>query len=109
MKLFINFIEYQKYNLMLLGHFALPFILFSLPLEWLKRQQSICIVKNIFGIECFGCGITKAIIAAIQLNFETALEYNKMVVIALPCLLYIWTKRTFSIYKKSTFCDLVTI
>jgi hypothetical protein len=45
---------------------------YLIPLGWLNAKRSICLIKTIFGVECFGCGITRAIIAAVQLNFTSA-------------------------------------
>jgi hypothetical protein len=44
------------------------------PLDWLHKQPTICLVKNIFGVNCFGCGITKAVVSGVQLNFTKALS-----------------------------------
>jgi len=87
-------------NVVLLFTFLLlPFVLYFIPLEWLNKQHSICLIKNIFGIECYGCGITRAIIAGIQLNFIKAIEYNKMVIIVLPLFILEWLKKMKLILK----------
>lgn len=44
-------------------------------------KRSLCIVKNIFGVRCFGCGLTRGFIAIIKLDFHTATSYN---VLSLP-------------------------
>ena len=72
--------------------FLLPFLLSILSLDKLESKHSICLFKNLFGIECYGCGITKAIIASIQLDFVRAFEYNKLIVVAMPLIVYLWVK-----------------
>lgn len=52
--------------------------------------NSICIWKKNFGIECIGCGITRAIIQVLKGNYHRAFELNPLVVIVFPLLLYIW-------------------
>jgi len=52
-----------------------------------------------FGFDCYGCGITRAIISGIQLNLKDALEYNKMIVIVLPLLTYIWIRTAMTLVK----------
>lgn len=37
---------------------------------------SLCPVKNLFDISCFGCGMTRGFISILNLNFKTAYEYN---------------------------------
>lgn len=36
----------------------------------------LCPIKNLFGISCFGCGMTRGFIAILNFDFKTALEYN---------------------------------
>lgn len=84
----------------LIAYISLPFILYFLPLDWLNKQHTICLIKNIFGIECPGCGITRAIISAVQLDIVKALEYNKIVILVLPIFVYRWFKNIIKIYNK---------
>ena len=37
---------------------------------------SLCPIKNIFGISCFGCGMTRGFIAILNLDFKAAFKYN---------------------------------
>lgn len=37
-----------------------------------------CIIKKITGLECFGCGMTRAVIAALRLDFKAAFSYHMM-------------------------------
>jgi len=90
----------SKNAVILFVHIALPFVLYFIPLEWLNKQNTICLIKNIFGVECPGCGITRAIISAIQLDIIKAIDYNKLVIIVLPILIYLWFKSIILIYKK---------
>ncbi len=55
--------------------FAFFTILFTLSKIF---SVSLCPIKNIFNISCFGCGMTRAFIAILCLNFKTAFEYNVM-------------------------------
>ena len=85
---------------------VMPILLYFIPIEWLNKQPTICLFKNIFGFDCYGCGITRAIISGVQLNFQSALEYNQMVVIVLPLLTYIWIRTVMTLikYPKSIKC-----
>ena len=95
-------IKYNNYKniILLFAYIILPIILFFIPLEWLNKQHSICLIKNIFGVECFGCGITKAIVSFVQLDFIRAIEYNNMVIIVLPLFIYEWFKNLKLIYTN---------
>ena len=37
---------------------------------------SLCPIKNLFGISCFGCGMTRGFISILNLDFKTAFKYN---------------------------------
>lgn len=80
--------------------FIFPVMLYFVPLGWLSKQQTICLIKNIFGIECFGCGITKAVISAIQLKFADAFEYNYLIVVVFPLLVYLWISFVWKSFKS---------
>jgi hypothetical protein len=76
----------------LLALLLLPFLLSTLSLDELESKPSICLFKNLFGIECYGCGITKAVIAITQLDCIRAFHYNKLIVIVMPLIFFLWIK-----------------
>lgn len=39
-------------------------------------KVSLCPVKALFGISCFGCGMTRGFISILNFDFKTAYEYN---------------------------------
>ncbi len=43
-----------------------------------KLLKVPCVFLHITGIECLGCGMTRALLEAIQLDFASAFEYHKM-------------------------------
>ncbi len=90
----------SKNIILLFAYIILPYLLYIIPLDWLNKQHTICLIKNIFGVECFGCGITRAIISVVQLDFIRAIEYNKMVIIVLPLFIYEWFKNLKLIYTN---------
>jgi hypothetical protein len=69
-----------------------------IPLEWLKNQHSICLFKNITGHECYGCGMTRAYLSAMHFHFADAILYNKLFLIVLPLLIYIWAKKLVNLW-----------
>jgi len=75
-----------------IGLCIIPFALYFVPLNYLKKQNTICLFKNLFDFECWGCGITKAVISTVQFQFADAFTYNKLVVVVFPLLFYLWWK-----------------
>ena len=84
--------------------FLLPFLLSFVSLDKLEGKHSICLFKNVLGIECYGCGITKAVIASIQLDFIRAFKYNKLIVIVMPLIVYLWIKEIVKRFKEFRTC-----
>ena len=48
-----------------------------------------CMSNKIFGINCPGCGMTRAAIAMMRLDFGEAIKYNAFSIILLPMLFVI--------------------
>lgn len=82
------------------GVVAIPAVLFFIPLGWLSAQPSICIYKCITGHECFGCGITRAVLLVLHFQYNRALELNKLIIIVFPILSMVWIKNTIKMVAK---------
>lgn len=61
-------------------------VLAIVPLETLQRYPAFCPFKRFLGIECYGCGMTKALCALLHGNAQQALQYNRGVLLAFPML-----------------------
>jgi len=83
-----------------IGILIIPIVLYLIPLNWLKNQHTICIIKNITGHDCYGCGMTRSILSALHFKFIDAYNYNKLIVIVLPLLIYVWLKFVIKLRNK---------
>jgi hypothetical protein len=88
-----------------IGMLLFPVALYFIPVDCLNKQHSICLFKNLFGVECYGCGITRAVISTIQFDFVSAFHYNKLIVIIFPLLVYIWLKALIQLWDKAFFAN----
>ncbi len=59
---------------------------------------SLCPIKNLLGISCFGCGMTRGFISVLNLDFKTAFEYN---VLSIPLFISI------ALYFICSFIDII--
>jgi len=57
------------------------------PLESLAAAPVFCPFKRFFEIECYGCGMTRALSALLHGKVQLALSYNRGVLLALPMML----------------------
>ena len=53
-------------------------LVFILIVAFMYFSGIHCIVRRIFGIVCPGCGLTRAILAALRLDLAAAFGYNAM-------------------------------
>jgi len=53
-------------------------IVFLLLVAALYASPISCLFLHVFGIRCPGCGMTRALIAALQFDFKTAFSYHMM-------------------------------
>ena len=60
-----------------------------MPADYFDEGESICISKLLAGMECYGCGMTRAIMHLIHLDFEEAYQYNKLSFIVFPLLSFL--------------------
>lgn len=84
----------KKITFFIVMNVILLCILYLIPIE--KTNIQLCIFKNITGKDCFNCGMTRAFLSILHLNFKEAIEFNKNVVVVFPftvsLYLYSWYK-----------------
>ena len=71
---------------------VLPLVAYLVPERWIMQGHSICLVYNLFGVECWGCGMTRALYSLMHLRFIEAWGYNRAVVVVAPLMVYVWIK-----------------
>ncbi len=71
-----------------------PFLLYLIPKRFIFDDGlTFCLIKNIFGTECYGCGITRSIFSILYLDLSSAYEYNKLAFLVFPTLVYLWVRQ----------------
>lgn len=71
-----------------------------LSADFFDKGPSLCLSVVLLNKTCYGCGITRAIQHLIHFELSTALAYNKLSVIVLPVLIFIWGQTILKTYKK---------
>lgn len=80
---------------------SLPFVLYLIPRHWIYEGHSICLFRNLFGIECWGCGMTRALFSVLDLHFTEAWNYNSAIVIVIPMLIWLWGRELHRLYRAA--------
>lgn len=80
--------------------FIVSLILLFLPKDFFDTGQSICLSVVFFDVECFGCGMTRAIQHLIHFDFTQAWEFNKMSFVAFPLIVFLLIKEFIRVLKS---------
>ena len=80
-------------------YLLLPLVFFLVPTSWFEGHRSLCLIYNIFGVRCPGCGMTRALSCAVHGRFKQAVQYNWLVVVVFPLLSYTWMRSLWREYQ----------
>jgi hypothetical protein len=70
-------------TLLLAGVAGLAFLA-AAPFEWFEHGPTLCLSKRFLGIECFGCGMIRALSRLLHGDLAGALAWNRLVVVVFP-------------------------
>lgn len=76
----------------LAAYAALPILLVSIPRAWIFDGHPLCLIHNLFGRACPGCGMTRALFSLLHLDFAAAWSYNPTAFLVAPLLLLVYLK-----------------
>ncbi len=80
---------------------AAPIVLWILPSDFFNDSNIVvCPSRSFFDIECWGCGITRAVMHFHHFQFEDAAYFNWLVFVIYPLLVVIWFTWTRDVAKK---------
>ena len=84
----------------LLFFVAIPLILLILPADFFDEGPPMCLSVILLKRECLGCGMTRAIMHLIHLEFNEAAYYNLGSFVVFPILAFFWAKWFWTDVKK---------
>ena len=89
------------YSLLLwqVGIAGLVAVLLFLPANYFDEGETVCIWKKTLGVECPGCGLTRATQHFLHGEWEVALDYNPLVVVVVPILGFLWGLQVWALVK----------
>jgi hypothetical protein len=70
----------------------LPLFIWNIDYHSTNEHFTLCLFKNITGKDCYGCGVLRGISAALHLHFQMAVHLNKLNLVTIPLLSFIYLK-----------------
>ena len=78
-----------------------PIVLWIVPAsQFDDTGVIICPSRFLFDIECFGCGMTRAVLHFHHFDFEEAVYHNVFILLIYPLLVVMWLYWMFNILKN---------
>lgn len=73
-----------------------------LPADYFDTGRATCVSVILFDVECYGCGMTRAIQHLIHLDFDSAWTFNKLSFVVFPLAIFmiLWELKKVVFYKK---------
>lgn len=71
-------IKHKRYSLYQYGMGIIFFVVLYIYTHISDRP--LCLLKNLAGVSCFGCGMTRGFIAILRLDFAAAFKHNALAV-----------------------------
>jgi hypothetical protein len=81
-----------KYKIQFILLLVIPLVLWVLPATFFDTGQSLCLSVLLLNKSCYGCGITRAVQHCMHGDFQVGYQYNHLVVLVVPLLVYLWIK-----------------
>ena len=70
-----------------------PLVVYLFPREsFFDHSHTLCLFHLLTGKDCWGCGMTRALVSLMYLDFRAAWEFNRGVVVVAPLLLWLWIR-----------------
>lgn len=84
---------------MRLGVLLVPVILLLLPADFFDYGPPVCPSRLLLDVECPGCGLIRGTQHLIHADWQRALEYNPLVLLTTPILMWLWIKNTLWLWR----------
>ena len=97
MKMLFEYLKHKWIVFSIIIAYSLLLIINALGWQvWLPS----CFITQISGVECFGCGISRAVIALLKGNVHDAFNFNPLIFIYLPIILFWVSNDLYKFYLK---------
>ena len=78
----------------------LPIFIWFIDFNRSNEDFTFCMIKNLFGYNCYGCGFLRGASAALHFQFDRMVELNSLNLITVPLATYLYFKFLKKSFKK---------
>lgn len=91
-----------RFLIFLVVNVALLLLLYNIPAENNPLLENLCVFKQVFGKECYNCGMTRAFLSVLHGDLDLAMFYNKnsFIIFPLTVLIYLFSWYKFICKKR---------
>jgi hypothetical protein len=75
---------------LIVAYLAVPAALLMVPTASVESGPAICLIKRVSGLNCPGCGMTRAFSHAMHGNLRQAIQHNILVLVVFPAMAIVW-------------------
>jgi hypothetical protein len=76
-----------------------PLVLWLLPADFFDQGLVVCPSRVLFDLECFGCGMTRAVMYLHHLDIDQAVYFNPGVLLVYPALVMVWGRWVYRAWR----------
>lgn len=89
------------HRLLLCGYILVSLVLWVLPANFFDDTGIVvCVSRWLLDVECYACGLTRAVQHALHFEFAAAYAFNRLVVVVLPLLVAVWVRDVRNLYRS---------
>ncbi|MCI9092484.1 MAG: DUF2752 domain-containing protein [Coprobacillus sp.] len=92
--------QYRTFSFLRMFFYISLYLFIIIQPVYFMDHQSLCIIKGLFGIECFLCGMTRACIHLLHFDFKGAFSFHPLSFIVFPILCFIVLQDCINIMKS---------
>lgn len=79
-----------------------PFVVYLFPREsFFDHSHTLCLFHLLTGRDCWGCGMMRALVSLMYLDFGAAWKFNRVVVVVAPLLVWLWIRWIISEVRRA--------
>lgn len=82
---------------------VLPVLVWTIDCHGSNEHFTFCLLRNITGRDCYGCGFLRGLSAFLHLDFRQMVRLNRLNLVTVPLLGCLYCKELYLTYRKKSY------